>query len=926
MQDFCRLPPRKITAVVSIITLGLLSLFFVRFTIWPNFYEEYLKITSISNDLSQDETLEKLTIPIEQQLLQFSQIEEFLSRTAPGRSTTIVQVMPGIDIYDLRTQIARRIAAGSGSTSVSVSRFGNEPVLQIAFYSKSSSDLPEITNIAKDFFVMELASRLRSGMIQSEGAAKRQIIVRMNVFRLTQYKVTPLELKERLESAGLPEETGVIRNGSELLPSVFSEKISSLDEVKNLSISDRDRNVRLQDVASANVEIVPESSVFLLNGNPGVLIQLFDAPGLNILRASSLVKELLNEIRPKLPKGVTGVVLSDQGQHLKNQIKLFLYSILIGFAAVLLVSIIAKKKLQDVMAILIIPCLSVLITVLLIWIAGLRLDIFLLTVFVLCAGSQFTLLILCDFDRSSNPYRIPLIIGILLFIAFFPFLFGRPPKFFIPAVIYATTFTISGLLIRSLFGKPQMVVQTETITASNTIRSWGFIIASFIILTTGILALLGMRWETAPQTDQKIIRFRYPISAEAKTNLTIDQAMQEDLALTDFLPKTVTQETLQDSWEVDDWDSRSVSCTLRFKDALERSKYEAEIGARAKGVSGIALELQNEIPDVLSGHWPLTIFAHRANKDTSDTNVNEIADMLEKRFKSATWRPEPRKAFQLTLDQMAIASADLGRESILNEVQSASGEKELGLVDIPGLSSRIRLTAVEQNQIYEIPVAYSSDGTPVFLRTITSGIVRRMPFERIRMTGKDANILAINLSDFNSAGEIVKAIKSSRFKTHLSIRGSAIKSFVVFHESIYRFVIGVIVLMLVAAFLSRSFRMFLRLAIALSVTISGCFLGLRMYQDVVFPGAFIPMILCCFLNAVTIYFSEIDFQPARILVGYISTSVYVFPFIFINDNLVAPMICTYLGGIVSSSISLYLLACFWRKKTWMQKLVTQSPS
>lgn len=177
------------------------------------------------------------------------------------------------------------------------------------------------------------------------GDEKQQIEIDLDMSKLQQYEISPATVATQLGARNINIPGGNLELTGTKIPVQVSGEYQSMEEIKNTIVSvstDSGTPVYLKNVAEVlQTPVKPEKQVSV-NGNPGVLIGVKYADGINILNVEKRLQDKIHEFeKTKLYAGMELTELNNQASFVKDSIDMFADNLIEGILLVFVVVLLA---------------------------------------------------------------------------------------------------------------------------------------------------------------------------------------------------------------------------------------------------------------------------------------------------------------------------------------------------------------------------------------------------------------------------------------------------------------------------------------------------------------------------------------------------------------------------------------------------------
>lgn len=337
---------------------------------------------------SDIETL--VTVPIENELKNLSDVEEIRSTSAEGVSIIVIEFTPEADIDDALQKTRDKVNLAKPDLPADA----EEPIVQ----EINIAEFPiMVVNISGDIGLIrlkeiadDLSDRVEGipGVLDVEvtGGLEREIRVEFFPDRLASYHLSYNDLVQAIEDANVNMPAGNMLIGeADLLLRVPGE-FSTPREIENVVVAAQNHSpVYIRDVAKV-VDTFKEPKTYArLNSEESVSLSIQKRTGENIVRICDDIKAILADFRADAPRGVTFTVAFDESKDIRRILADLNNNIISGFILVVAVIFIFMGVANALFVAVAIP-LSMLITFFILHFAGITLNMVVLFSLILVVG------------------------------------------------------------------------------------------------------------------------------------------------------------------------------------------------------------------------------------------------------------------------------------------------------------------------------------------------------------------------------------------------------------------------------------------------------------------------------------------------------------------------------------------------------------
>ncbi|MCK7474362.1 MAG: efflux RND transporter permease subunit [Rhodopseudomonas palustris] len=376
-----------LVAIVGLYTLGNLAL-----DLMPESEMPRLSVSTSYSRASPESVEKGVTSVLESALINVNGLENISSSSSEGSSRITLEFNYGTDLEDATNDIRDKLdrvrnALPDGAGSPRIFRFDANamPILRIAVSGKRSPE--ELKELAEDY----IAPRFEQvdGIAQAEVTGGRSKIVRVEISqnRLDAYNLTLTGVASTLAGQNLELSGGTISEGSRNYLVRTTGEYRSLRQIADTVVADKGGyGVRLSDLGTVAEGYRDETQAVYIDGEPGVYVSLTKASGSNSVQAADGVYTKIEEIRELLPDDVDLRIISDETKQIRDTISNLVSSAYWGAALAMAVLFLFLRSLKSTVIVGLAIPLSMLVTLLAMFLAGITLNMMTMTGLILGVG------------------------------------------------------------------------------------------------------------------------------------------------------------------------------------------------------------------------------------------------------------------------------------------------------------------------------------------------------------------------------------------------------------------------------------------------------------------------------------------------------------------------------------------------------------
>jgi HAE1 family hydrophobic/amphiphilic exporter-1 len=341
-----------------LIGFGVFGVLQLRLNLYPDVSFPTITIFTSYEGVAPEDIETLVTRPIEEQVGSISGIRRVRSLSSQGASIIKLNFNWGTDLYqaenDVRKQlgfISRSVPQDAETPLVFSYDPNQEPIVVLAVTSdaRSPRDLRTYANQ-----ILEQRIERINGIASAEtsGGLERQINVIIDNQRMRLYNLSISQISTRLNSENIQVPAGQLIEGNTVYSLRTMGELKSVEQIKNTIVATRNgQSLFLKDIAEVSDGIAQPIGNVRIDGEDGVILNVYRQSDANVVVAADNVIEGLEEIKKSLPDDVEVKVLTNKAEFIKLSIKNLL---LTGFQAIILVILILLAFLRSARSALII--------------------------------------------------------------------------------------------------------------------------------------------------------------------------------------------------------------------------------------------------------------------------------------------------------------------------------------------------------------------------------------------------------------------------------------------------------------------------------------------------------------------------------------------------------------------------------------------
>jgi CzcA family heavy metal efflux pump len=371
-----------VVIVVLLCAAGLFATWQLPVAIFPETDFPRIVIIVDNGEAPASQTLASVTRPIEEAMNGIPGIARIKSKTARGSTEISLFFNWGGDINQelglvqaRMSQLLTTLPPTAEIRNIDRLTFAVFPVIGYSLTS-DKRDQATLSDLATYVVRPQLARLPGVAIVGVAGGKTREFHVTIDPDRLTAHNVSTQQVVDAIRNSNIIVSPGLIEENHQLELALISGQAKRPDELNDIVVATvNNAPVRVADVATIAAGVEPQYTIVTADGHPAALVNINRQPDANTVAVVDEVKAALNAMRGQIPKDVRVAAYYDQSLLVRESIKSVRDSIIIGLLlSVVILYAFLRNWGTTFVAILVIP-VTVLVTFLAMWLAGLSFDL-----------------------------------------------------------------------------------------------------------------------------------------------------------------------------------------------------------------------------------------------------------------------------------------------------------------------------------------------------------------------------------------------------------------------------------------------------------------------------------------------------------------------------------------------------------------------
>jgi HAE1 family hydrophobic/amphiphilic exporter-1 len=365
---------------LAIITVGLISFSRLSIDLMPEISYPTISVITSYGNVAPEEMEELVTRPIEEALAAVQGVEQITSTSSEGQSVVRVLFSWGTDLdaasNDIRDRLDRVLPRLPEDVERPMIRKFDVSAFPIMMIGVSSDLNPlDARRIVEDQIKYRLERVPGVAAADVSGGLVREIHVNLKADKLKALNLSPSTILAALQRENRNIPAGLYEKGSSEVLVRTAGEFTSLDEIRTTAVAVRNGAlVTVGDVATVEDSWQEVRQFVRVNGKPGLRIAIYKQSGSNTVAVAKQVLAELERLRRDFPQ-LTMIPIIDQSRYIQQSINNLGNSAFLGAILAVLVLLIFLRNLSSTAVIATSIPISVVATFVLMYLAGLTLNI-----------------------------------------------------------------------------------------------------------------------------------------------------------------------------------------------------------------------------------------------------------------------------------------------------------------------------------------------------------------------------------------------------------------------------------------------------------------------------------------------------------------------------------------------------------------------
>jgi HAE1 family hydrophobic/amphiphilic exporter-1 len=385
-----------------LIGLGFFALANLPIDLYPEINPPILVVYTSYTGAGPEEVERSVTRPLEAVLSGVSGLEKVTSTSSKGSSMVIMEFTYGTNMSDssnsIRDALERiRNYMPTGADTPLIFKFDPSMIPIMGLMVTGNRSPEELREIAEDTIVPRIEQTPGVATASVNGGREKIIRVEIPQSRLEAYGLTVTQIQQMLAAQNMQTAAGSITEGGLSYLLTTMGEYTSLEQLKNTVVAykgggyangqvELPRQIYLRDLADVFEGYRDETSAVYVNGQPAVMLQVQKQSGKNSVQTAKDLRVRLNKMATELPPDIKISELFNTTDMIENSLSQVTSTAVSGAALAVLILFVFLRSFKPTLIIGVSIPISIVITMMLMYFAGLTLNLMTMAGLVLGIG------------------------------------------------------------------------------------------------------------------------------------------------------------------------------------------------------------------------------------------------------------------------------------------------------------------------------------------------------------------------------------------------------------------------------------------------------------------------------------------------------------------------------------------------------------
>jgi len=302
-------------------------------------------ITRLRGGVAASEVEKYVTRPLEEVFSEINGLKEMISSSKESESNIMMTFHHNIDtdfvIIDVREKIAmvkHKLPKETEKSVIAKFEQSDSPVLILSL-SSNIKTVEQLREIAEEDIKEQILRVSGVANVEFGGGRERKFLIEMDNAKLLGYKLSILEMVQRINLANISISAGEIAENSQNFVIRATGEYSSIEEIENtaIAITPSGSIVRIGDIATVRDSFYEPTSFSRLNIQPVVSIYVQKESTANTIKVVKETLEVMEKMKKNLDEDIIVTTVKNDAEYISKAISSLVEALVVG--GILLASI-----------------------------------------------------------------------------------------------------------------------------------------------------------------------------------------------------------------------------------------------------------------------------------------------------------------------------------------------------------------------------------------------------------------------------------------------------------------------------------------------------------------------------------------------------------------------------------------------------------
>ncbi|MDR3706184.1 MAG: efflux RND transporter permease subunit [Paludibacteraceae bacterium] len=338
-------PVGAIVLSLIIILLGAVGYSFLGVRLFPAIDPPIITVQTTYTGANSEIIESQITEPLEKSINGIEGVKSISSQSAIGTSTITVEFDLSSDLEKAANDVRDKVSQATKSLPqdidappvVSKADANADPVIMLGVQSSKMNAI-ELSDYAETVLQERLQTIPGISSVQIFGQQRPAMRLWFDPNKMVAYSLTASDVQDALVRENVETPGGKIRGGQTELIVKTQGRLTTEDDFNDLIIKQTDNQViRMRDIGYATLGPQDEETGALLNGKPGVMLNMIPLPGANNIQIADEFYKRLGQIKQNMPPGLDLIVSRDKSMFVRQSVQDVIETLAIAIVLVVII-------------------------------------------------------------------------------------------------------------------------------------------------------------------------------------------------------------------------------------------------------------------------------------------------------------------------------------------------------------------------------------------------------------------------------------------------------------------------------------------------------------------------------------------------------------------------------------------------------------